>query len=92
MKSLLSALALAAALGLAAGCAPQEAFCPNTSAKDAGGVCPINGDDVIVRPSDMGGNCGGKTCGQGEYCGDDPSGGGGSTCLCTIGGGLPPCN
>src|SRR5215831_2523225 len=79
MKSLLSAflsvLALSAALGLAAGCGPQEAFCPNTSAKDAGGVCPINGDDVMVRPSDMG-NCGGANCGTGEYCGDDPNGSG----------------
>jgi hypothetical protein len=90
MKSLLSVLALSAALGFVVGCGPQDAFCPNTS--DAGGVCPINGDDVIVRPMDMGGNCGGATCGSGEYCGDDPNGSGGSVCLCTIGGGLPPCN
>lgn len=90
MKSLLSALALVATLGLAAGCGPEKAFCPNTS--DAGGVCPINGDDVMVQPTDSGGSCGGKTCGTGEYCGDDPSGNGGVTCLCTIGGGLPPCN
>jgi hypothetical protein len=92
MKSLLSVLALSAALGFAAGCGPQDAFCPNTSAHDAGGVCPINGDDVMVRPTDMGGSCGGNTCGTGEYCGEDPNGGGGSVCLCTIGGSQTPCN
>ena len=52
MKSLLSVLLLAGALGLAAGCGPQEAFCPNVGA-DAGGVCPIFGDDAVAPVQDM---------------------------------------
>jgi hypothetical protein len=91
MKSLLSVLALSAALGFAAGCAPEKAFCPNTS-MDAGGVCPVYGDDAQTQGKDSGGTCGGQTCGTGEYCGEDPNGGGGTLCLCSIGGTLPPCN
>ncbi|HEY6475633.1 MAG TPA: hypothetical protein VI456_03575, partial [Polyangia bacterium] len=71
MKSLLSVLALAAALGLSAGCGPQEAFCPNTSAKDAGGVCPINGDDASMPGMDMGG---GNSCPTGQGLGENPDG------------------
>jgi hypothetical protein len=87
MKSFLSVLALCAALGLAAGCGPQNAFCPNTSAKDAGGVCPINGDDVMVQVMDMA-----SGCPVGQYLGDDPNGSGSQVCLCSVGGTLPPCN
>jgi hypothetical protein len=58
MKSLFAVLMLAGALGLAAGCGPQEAFCPNVGA-DAGGVCPIFGDDATapVQDSSTGGSC-----------------------------------
>jgi hypothetical protein len=84
MKSLLSVLALSAVLGFAAGCGPQEAFCPNSDG--AGGVCPIIGDDASMQGMDM------KGCPAGQYLGDDPSGSGGTVCLCAVGGGLPPCN
>ncbi len=49
MKSLLSLACplLLAALGLAAGCGPQEAFCPNVGV-DGGPVCPIFGDDAMA--------------------------------------------
>jgi len=70
MKSLLSVLALSAALGLAAGCGPQNAFCPNTSAKDAGGVCPINGDDASMNMDMPNGN----TCPSGQHLGENPDG------------------
>jgi len=59
MKSLLAVLMLAGALGLTAGCTPSESFCPNTGA-DAGGVCPIFGDDGKAPLDDtgvMGGPC-----------------------------------
>jgi hypothetical protein len=88
MKSLLSILALAAALGLAAGCGPQEAFCPNTSAKDAGGVCPINGDDRPITLMDM------RTslCDPGQHLGDNPDGNQeGTFCVCNSNNQLPPC-
>ena len=55
MKSLLAVLMLAGALGLTAGCTPSESFCPNTGA-DAGGVCPIFGDDGMAPVQDMGGS------------------------------------
>jgi hypothetical protein len=87
MKSLLSVLALAATLGLAAGCGPQESFCPNTSAKDAGGVCPINGDDAPVKTMDMGGT---GICPAGQGLGDNPDGNPGLICVCANGT-LPPC-
>jgi hypothetical protein len=85
MKSLLSVLALSAALGFAAGCGPQDAFCPNTSALDAGGVCPINGDDAQPQ-----GDMANSNCPMGQFKGTDSSGN--PVCLCTIGGGPPPCN
>ena len=53
MKSPLVLLMLAGALGLAAGCAPSESFCPNVGA-DAGGVCPIFGDDGMAPVQDTG--------------------------------------
>jgi hypothetical protein len=84
MKWLLSVLALSAALGFAAGCAPQEAFCPNTSHADAGGVCPIYGDDGPTAGVDM------VNCPMGQFKSTDSSGN--TVCLCTIGGGPPPCN
>ena len=90
MKSLLSVLALAAALGLAAGCGPQESFCPNTSAKDAGGVCPINGDDAPIQTTDMGGT---GICPPGQHLGDNPDGNmsAGLICVC-VNGTAPPCS
>ena len=85
MKSLLSVLALCAALGFAAGCGPQEAFCPNSDGK--GGVCPIIGDDASMPGMDM------KGCPMGQYLGDNPDGNTNApVCLCTVGGGLPPCS
>jgi hypothetical protein len=87
MKSLLSVLALSAALGLAAGCGPQESFCPNTSALDAGGVCPVVGDDVMVKPMDMASGL----CGPGQFTGDNPDGNGDQICLCASTGKAPPC-
>ena len=53
MKSLVAILMLAGALGLTAGCTPQESFCPNAGA-DAGGVCPTFGDDGMAPVEDMG--------------------------------------
>jgi hypothetical protein len=71
MKSLLVVLVLAGALGLSAGCGPQEPFCPNV-ASDAGGVCPIFGDDAVAPVQDMGmGNVG---CPSGQHYGDNPDG------------------
>jgi hypothetical protein len=77
MKSLLSVLALSAALGLAAGCGPQEAFCPNTS--DAGGVCPIFGDDAMAPVQDMGG--GPMGCPAGYQLETNPDGNSGLVCV-----------
>jgi hypothetical protein len=85
MKWLLSVFALSAALGFAAGCGPQEAFCPNTSASDAGGVCPIYGDDAMAQGKDMT-----TGCPMGQFLSTDSSGN--TVCLCTVGGGPPPCN
>ena len=53
MKSLVAVLMLAGALGLTAGCTPSESFCPNVGA-DAGGVCPIFGDDGMAPVQDTG--------------------------------------
>jgi hypothetical protein len=86
MKSLLSVLALSAALCLSAGCGPQESFCPNTS--DAGGVCPINGDDGPIQGMDM------RTsiCPSGQTLGDNPDGNMDKLiCLCNTTNTLPPC-
>jgi hypothetical protein len=56
MKSFVAILMLSGALGvfgLTAGCTPTESFCPNVGA-DAGGVCPIFGDDGRAPVDDMG--------------------------------------
>jgi hypothetical protein len=49
---------LAGVLAFAVGCGPANAFCPNVAA-DAGGVCPIFGDDGMAPQVDMPGvmNC-----------------------------------
>jgi hypothetical protein len=49
-KSLWMVCALAGALTVAAGCGPQQAYCPNTG--NAQGVCPIQGDDAQVKGVD----------------------------------------
>jgi hypothetical protein len=72
MKSLLAVLMLAGALGLTAGCTPSEAFCPTVGA-DAGGVCPIFGDDGMAPVVDMG--VGGNTCGPNQQATVGPDGG-----------------
>ena len=77
MKSLLSVLALAATLGLAAGCGPQEAFCPNTGV-DGGPVCPINGDDAAIPTMDMGGT---SLCQNGYQAVIDPTADAGYRCV-----------
>jgi hypothetical protein len=58
MRQFLLLSILLTALGLAAGCGPQKPFCPNVAA-DAGGVCPIFGDDAMAPVQDMstGGGC-----------------------------------
>ena len=53
----LVASAFVGLLGLAAGCTPQDSFCPNIGA-DAGGVCPILGDDAMAPIVDTGINNG----------------------------------
>ena len=80
MKSLFVVVMLAGALGLTAGCGPQEAFCPSVGA-DAGGVCPIFGDDAMAPVQDTGMTGGG--CGAGFHLGDNPDGNmsGGLICL-----------
>ncbi len=72
MKSLAAVLMLFGALGLAAGCGPQEPFCPNVAA-DAGGVCPIFGDDALAPVQDMGS---GSLCPPGQGFQDNPDGNG----------------
>jgi len=62
MKSLVAILMLAGALGVTAGCTPSEAFCPTVGA-DAGGVCPIFGDDGMAPVQDTG--TGGDLCPSG---------------------------
>jgi hypothetical protein len=84
MKSLLSVLALSAALGFTAGCGPQEAFCPNSDG--AGGVCPIHGDDASMTGMDMKNSI----CNTGEHLGDNPDGNMTFICLCADDS-LPPC-
>ena len=51
-------------LGLGAGCAPSESFCPNAGA-DAGGVCPVFGDDAMTPLTDTGVN--GNICPPGQH-------------------------
>ena len=88
MKSLLAVLMLAGALGLAAGCTPSESFCPNVGA-DAGGVCPIFGDDAMAPLQDTG--IGGNVCPTGQHLGDNPDGNtSGLVCVCQNGA-APPC-
>jgi hypothetical protein len=89
MKSLVAVFLLVGALGFAAGCGPQEAFCPNVAA-DAGGVCPIFGDDGMAPPMDMGS---GNVCPSGQHLGDNPDGNisGGLVCVCISNGQAPPC-
>ena len=77
MKSLVAVLMLAGALGLAAGCAPSEAFCPNVGG-DAGGVCPIFGDDGGPPVQDMGTSTGG--CPSGYQQVPNPDGDGNLVC------------
>ena len=78
MKSLLAVLMLAGALGLTAGCTPSESFCPNTSA-DAGGVCPIFGDDGMAPVQDMGGSS--PACQPGYQQQTNPDGNAGLICV-----------
>jgi hypothetical protein len=72
MKSLWKLLGLAGVLsavltiGVAAGCGPQQAFCPNTG---NGGVCPIEGDDAQAMP---GVDAQGLACDAGSSPGIDP--------------------
>jgi hypothetical protein len=69
MKSLVAILMLSGALGLTAGCTPKESFCPNVGA-DAGGVCPIFGDDGKAPGTDMGT---GGLCPEGQQAVTDSS-------------------
>jgi hypothetical protein len=78
MKSLLAILMLAGALGLTAGCTPSEAFCPNVGA-DAGGVCPIFGDDGAPPVQDMGMGTGGCPAGFQQVV--NPDGDGNLVCM-----------
>ncbi|HLK89413.1 MAG TPA: hypothetical protein VKZ18_05950 [Polyangia bacterium] len=84
MRSFLSLLLLSSALALGAGCGPKEAFCPNVGA-DAGGVCPIFGDDAQAPIQDTGTN---NPCPGGGFV-ENPDGNG-LICVCSNGG-PPPC-
>jgi hypothetical protein len=80
MKSLVAVLMLAGALGLGAGCTPSESFCPNVGA-DAGGVCPIFGDDGMAPVEDMGGQP--PACPPGYQLETNPDGNAGLVCVKT---------
>lgn len=80
MKSLVAILMLSGALGLTAGCTPSESFCPNVGA-DAGGVCPIFGDDGMAPVQDMGGMMTG--CPSGYQQETNPDGDGHLVCVKT---------
>jgi hypothetical protein len=80
MKSFLAILMLAGALGLTAACTPSEAFCPNTGA-DAGGVCPIFGDDGMAPVQDTGMVMVG--CPSGYQSETNPDGNAGLVCVKT---------
>ena len=80
MKSLVAILMLSGALGLTAGCTPSESFCPNVGA-DAGGVCPIFGDDGMAPVEDMGMTMTG--CGPGFQRETNPDGDGHLVCVKT---------
>jgi hypothetical protein len=58
-KSLWLVCALSGALVGAAGCGPEQAYCPNTGTN---GVCPILGDDASMS---NGGSGGSITCDAG---------------------------
>jgi hypothetical protein len=79
-------LLLSSALALGAGCGPKESFCPNVGA-DAGGVCPIFGDDAMAPLQDTG--MGGGLCPGGGFV-ENPDGNG-LICRCNNGN-APPCN
>lgn len=72
MKSLWKLLGLVGALSavitiaVAAGCGPQQAFCPNTGTS---GICPIQGDDAQAMP---GVDAEGMGCDAGSSLGIDP--------------------
>jgi len=72
MKSLVAMLMLFGALGLAAGCTPTKSFCPIVGA-DAGGVCPIFGDDGMAPVDDTGITTG--PCGSNQQATVGPDGG-----------------
>ena len=80
MKSLVAILMLSGALALAAGCTPSESFCPNVGA-DAGGVCPIFGDDGRAPVDDMGGST--PLCPPGYQLQTNPDGNAGLVCVKT---------
>jgi hypothetical protein len=83
MKSPLAVLMLAGALGvfgLTAGCTPSESFCPNVGA-DAGGVCPIFGDDGMAPVQDTGMVMTG--CPAGYQSETNPDGNAGLVCVKT---------
>ena len=83
MKSLVAILMLAGALGVfgvTAGCTPSESFCPNAGA-DAGGVCPVFGDDGMAPVQDMGGST--PTCPSGYQLSTNPDGSAGLVCVKT---------
>jgi hypothetical protein len=78
MKLLVAILMLSGALGLTAGCTPSESFCPNVGA-DAGGVCPIFGDDGMAPVQDTGMTMIG--CGPGFQAEPNPDGNSGLVCV-----------
>lgn len=80
MKSLFAVLVLSGAVGLTAGCTPSESFCPNVGA-DAGGVCPIFGDDGMAPVEDMGGPT--SMCPAGYQLETNPDGNAGLVCVKT---------
>ena len=79
MKSLVAILMLSGAVCLAAGCTPTESFCPNVGA-DAGGVCPIFGDDGMAPVEDMGST---PLCPPGYQLQTNPDGNAGLVCVKT---------
>lgn len=66
-------------LGFGAGCKPQDAFCPNIGA-DAGGVCPILGDDATVPITDTGVGSG-NLCPTGQHAVTDSTADAGYRCV-----------
>lgn len=66
-KSLWMVCALAGALTVAAGCGPQQAYCPNTGV-NGGSSCPIAGNDAQTQQQEAG-----SACPAGEKPGIDPT-------------------